>query len=119
MCPPDSTQVCELAPYPLTAATVNQGDQYQSARVNFNAGTMTLNMVGTAGSRIETKDVMKYGLHEVKLQAAAGVGAVSSFYVGAHCPAPSAQHHLPLGYPEVISGAGGGRGCAYRKNTDS
>ena len=42
---------------------------------------MTLSMHGTDGARVQTKDVVKYGLHEINIRAAAGAGPVSTFYV--------------------------------------
>jgi hypothetical protein len=52
---------------------------------NVNNGVLTLTMVGRDGAQVRTKDVMKYGLFEIKLQAAAGPGAVSAFFVSACC----------------------------------
>jgi hypothetical protein len=81
--PAVSSDVCELAPYPIARTTLNL--PWGPDRMSFTNGLMTLNMFGADGARAETVDVMKYGLHEVKIKAASGVGPISTFYVSTCC----------------------------------
>jgi hypothetical protein len=71
--------VCELAPYPLTPAKLNL--RTGPERMSFGGGGMTLATTGWESTQAETRDVMKYGLHEVKIKPATGVGPVTAFYV--------------------------------------
>jgi hypothetical protein len=79
-----SNEVCELAPYPLTRAKLHL--PLGESGVTFTGGLLELSMNGSVGVRAETVDLMKFGLHEVEIRAAAGSGPVSAFYVCAPQP---------------------------------
>jgi hypothetical protein len=92
---PVSREVCVLAPYPFTSETLDLGGP-----MKVDNGVLTLTMSGRDGARVQSKDVMKYGLFEITLQAAPGAGAVSTFYVSA-CGFCRRASVLDMGLPAV------------------
>lgn len=73
---------CRVAELPMVES--NWSPAYNPANVQYSAGTMSLVLDGTQGTRVASKGInFLYGSYQVKAAIPCSPGVISSFYVSA------------------------------------